>query len=136
MFLWCPICFLDSSPAFCVQDDSPPLTFPYSQRMQTDPPAGVSASPVADNVMTWYVSFSVSFEALDNGLMNCQECRHYRPRRHAVRRWHIPPGHELRRTIPQQAPGCEIHKPNVPSQCVWNWRALSRYSAEPVESDI
>jgi hypothetical protein len=24
-----------------------------SQRMQTDPPAGVSASPVADNVMTW-----------------------------------------------------------------------------------
>lgn len=25
----------------------------YSQRMQTDPPAGVSASPVADNVMTW-----------------------------------------------------------------------------------
>lgn len=26
-----------------------------SQRMQTDPPAGVSASPVADNVMTWYI---------------------------------------------------------------------------------
>lgn len=25
------------------------------QRMQTDPPAGVSASPVPDNVMTWYV---------------------------------------------------------------------------------
>jgi hypothetical protein len=25
-----------------------------SQRMQTDPPAGVSASPIADNVMTWY----------------------------------------------------------------------------------
>lgn len=24
-----------------------------SKRMQTDPPAGVSASPVADNVMTW-----------------------------------------------------------------------------------
>jgi ubiquitin-conjugating enzyme E2 A len=24
--------------------------------MQTDPPAGVSASPVADNVMTWYVT--------------------------------------------------------------------------------
>lgn len=24
------------------------------QRMQSDPPAGVSASPVADNVMTWY----------------------------------------------------------------------------------
>lgn len=26
------------------------------QRMQTDPPAGVSASPVPDNVMTWYVT--------------------------------------------------------------------------------
>jgi len=25
------------------------------QRMQTDPPAGVSASPIADNVMTWFV---------------------------------------------------------------------------------
>jgi hypothetical protein len=24
--------------------------------MQTDPPAGVSASPIADNVMTWYDS--------------------------------------------------------------------------------
>ena len=23
------------------------------QRMQTDPPAGVSASPIPDNVMTW-----------------------------------------------------------------------------------
>lgn len=27
------------------------------QRMQTDPPAGVSASPISDNVMTWYVLF-------------------------------------------------------------------------------
>jgi hypothetical protein len=27
-----------------------------TQRMQTDPPAGVSASPIADNVMTWYDS--------------------------------------------------------------------------------
>ncbi|KFL60624.1 ubiquitin-conjugating enzyme E2 2 [Trichophyton rubrum CBS 118892] len=26
------------------------------KRMQTDPPAGVSASPIADNVMTWYSS--------------------------------------------------------------------------------
>jgi hypothetical protein len=26
------------------------------QRMQMDPPAGVSASPIADNVMTWYDS--------------------------------------------------------------------------------
>ncbi|KAI1616706.1 ubiquitin-conjugating enzyme E2 2 [Exophiala viscosa] len=25
----------------------------FPQRMQTDPPAGVSASPIADNVMTW-----------------------------------------------------------------------------------
>lgn len=24
-----------------------------TQRMQTDPPTGVSASPIADNVMTW-----------------------------------------------------------------------------------
>lgn len=28
------------------------------KRMQTDPPAGVSASPIADNVMTWYVNTS------------------------------------------------------------------------------
>ena len=33
------------------------------QRMQTDPPAGVSASPVADNVMTWYVEGdSIAYE--------------------------------------------------------------------------
>lgn len=31
------------------------LTLVFSQRMQTDPPTGVSASPVPDNVMTWYV---------------------------------------------------------------------------------
>lgn len=31
------------------------------QRMTTDPPAGVSASPIADNVMTWYIlPFSLS----------------------------------------------------------------------------
>jgi ubiquitin-conjugating enzyme E2 A len=29
--------------------------------MQTDPPAGVSASPVADNVMTWWVLHSSRF---------------------------------------------------------------------------
>lgn len=29
------------------------------QRMQTDPPAGVSASPIADNVMTWYNALSI-----------------------------------------------------------------------------
>lgn len=58
------ICFLTFSSVFCVQDDSPPLTFPYLQRMQTDPPAGVSASPVADNVMTWYVSSALCFEVL------------------------------------------------------------------------
>jgi ubiquitin-conjugating enzyme E2 A len=29
------------------------------KRMQTDPPAGVSASPIADNVMTWYDESSV-----------------------------------------------------------------------------
>ena len=26
------------------------------QRMQQDPPSGVSASPLPDNVMTWYVT--------------------------------------------------------------------------------
>lgn len=31
------------------------------QRMQTDPPAGVSASPIADNVMTWYISRRVQY---------------------------------------------------------------------------
>lgn len=31
--------------------------------MQTDPPAGVSASPVPDNVMTWYVSSPRAAEA-------------------------------------------------------------------------
>lgn len=29
--------------------------------MQTDPPAGVSASPIADNVMTWYHCPSLGF---------------------------------------------------------------------------
>lgn len=29
--------------------------------MQTDPPAGVSASPVADNVMTWSVAHVVEY---------------------------------------------------------------------------
>lgn len=29
------------------------------KRMQTDPPAGVSASPIADNVMTWYECHSL-----------------------------------------------------------------------------
>lgn len=29
------------------------------KRMQTDPPAGVSASPIADNVMTWYAYAAV-----------------------------------------------------------------------------
>jgi len=33
--------------------------------MQTDPPAGVSASPVADNVMTWYVLMTGEY-ALEN----------------------------------------------------------------------
>lgn len=28
--------------------------------MQTDPPAGVSASPIADNVMTWYAPSTAS----------------------------------------------------------------------------
>ena len=29
------------------------------KRMQTDPPAGVSASPIADNVMTWYAFIAI-----------------------------------------------------------------------------
>jgi ubiquitin-conjugating enzyme E2 A len=38
--------------------------------MQTDPPAGVSASPVPDNVMTWYAYTSkVSMNALNSS--NC-----------------------------------------------------------------
>lgn len=29
--------------------------------MQTDPPAGVSASPISDNVMTWFVPLSLTW---------------------------------------------------------------------------
>lgn len=36
------------------------ITDTLLQRMQTDPPAGVSASPVSDNVMTWYVGQSLT----------------------------------------------------------------------------
>ena len=38
------------------------LTSPL-KRMQTDPPAGVSASPIADNVMTWYGFLPLPTEA-------------------------------------------------------------------------
>jgi len=34
--------------------------------MQTDPPAGVSASPVADNVMTWFVTSRSPLTATSN----------------------------------------------------------------------
>lgn len=34
--------------------------------MQTDPPAGVSASPVADNVMTWYDFSALCYQTLHN----------------------------------------------------------------------
>ena len=40
-----------------VVDDVTDLLF---QRMQTDPPAGVSASPIADNVMTWYKTYPLT----------------------------------------------------------------------------
>ena len=30
-------------------------TFFFQKRMQQDPPSGVSASPLPDNVMKWYV---------------------------------------------------------------------------------
>lgn len=36
-----------------VRFDEPLTGYRRDQRMQTDPPAGVSASPVPDNVMTW-----------------------------------------------------------------------------------
>jgi hypothetical protein len=52
IFCFASICFF-AFPEFVSYDVSPRLTFSSSQRMQTDPPAGVSASPVADNVMTW-----------------------------------------------------------------------------------
>lgn len=35
------------------------FTNTFLQRMQTDPPAGVSASPIADNVMTWYAQDNI-----------------------------------------------------------------------------
>lgn len=35
------------------------------KRMQTDPPAGVSASPISDNVMTWYGSPSACLKEPD-----------------------------------------------------------------------
>lgn len=37
------------------------LTNSTLQRMQTDPPAGVSASPIPDNVMTWYEAAVMSW---------------------------------------------------------------------------
>lgn len=37
------------------------LTNDKLQRMQTDPPAGVSASPIPDNVMTWYEAAVMSW---------------------------------------------------------------------------
>jgi len=45
--------------------------------MQTDPPAGVSASPIADNVMTWYDP------ARDRRPSSCKY-PHLQPRRNAV----------------------------------------------------
>ena len=78
------------------------------QRMQTDPPAGVSASPIQDNVMIWYVSspstlheVSTLQEPSKTYKFDLQECRHHRPSRHPLRRWHIPPRDALRRAIPE-----------------------------------
>lgn len=70
----------------------------FSQRMQTDPPAGVSASPIPDNVMTWLVYTLADAAAASPGgsilanLAISQERRDYRARRHTVRGWHISPG--------------------------------------------
>ena len=38
--------------------------------MQTDPPAGVSASPIADNVMTWYAFIDSRVYVGQNRLQN------------------------------------------------------------------
>ena len=40
------------------------------KRMQTDPPAGVSASPIADNVMTWYDIFHLILSPSDRMMEN------------------------------------------------------------------
>lgn len=43
--------------------------------MQTDPPAGVSASPVADNVMTWYVLMARECVLENHGLIEISDHR-------------------------------------------------------------
>ncbi|KAJ5231918.1 Ubiquitin-conjugating enzyme [Penicillium citrinum] len=69
------------------------------KRMQTDPPAGVSASPVADNVMTWNaVIIGPADTPFEDGtfrlVMNFEE------------------------QYPNKPPRREIHQSNVPSQCL------------------
>lgn len=56
--------------------------------------------------------------------------------RHAVRRRHIPPHHDLRRNIPKPSAIREIRFENVSPERVQQWRALSGHFAEPVESDV
>ena len=54
-----------------------------------------------------------------------QERSNHRPSRHPLRRRHFPVGHALRRAIPQQASGREIHKRHVPPKRVWERGAVS-----------
>lgn len=107
------------------------------KRMQTDPPAGVSASPIADNVMTWYES-STNYPSLRRFPTNtqAQERRHHRTLRHTLRRRHLPPRNALRRAVPQQAARRQIHLANVPPQRLRDRGAVSRHPAEPLESDV
>lgn len=56
-----------------------------AQRMQSDPPVGVSACPVADNVMTWYVDSHTShLRYRARILMDTQERNNNRACRYAV----------------------------------------------------
>lgn len=76
----------------------------HFQRMQTDPPAGVSASPVADNVMQWYVlshAWERSIEVMLEGqvLIRGQERGHHRTRGHPIRRRHLQTRHAVRGAI-------------------------------------
>lgn len=121
------------------------------KRMQTDPPAGVSASPIADNVMTWYalptlfpqtprrVPSSIHIRLFVMQLTQdskIQERSHHRPLRHTLRRRYLSPRDALRRTIPEQTSRREVHQPDVSSECLRYGGVVSGYFAEPLESDV
>jgi hypothetical protein len=129
--------------------------------MQTDPPAGVSASPIADNVMTWYASphprpprtrhrtprfvlrsssWATHAQLYTQSEMVSltveQERSYHRPRRHTVRGWHLSPRHALRRSLPEQAAWREVHQSDVPPKRIRNGRAVLGYPAEQVVADV